>query len=196
MAVFCLSYQKYDSGCLQGFFSSFWLMTADVDNFKKLFLFFNSSHIFGCYLEVLWSGRIASNNIWIPFSFLIPVSFSCILKESTYNDNLCFHRSYIGFHSVQKYHYLRTDSHFQSVWHQALLQQILFWGKKSRGAAPHFLLLSSSFCRVAGPPCLTFKLAYFPGNISKKPIHAKNPIILTRILYLDWKEVEIVSKDY
>lgn len=93
--------------------------------------FFNSSHTFGCHLEVLGSGRIASNNICIPFPFLISVSFSCILKESTYNANPCLLRSYIGSQcwkiSVLAYRQSLPTNMTPS---SSLLQQILFWGKK------------------------------------------------------------------
>lgn len=118
MAVFSLSYQKYDSRFFLPF-SSWLLMLTTSKGFWFCF-FFNSSHTFGCHLEVLGSGRIISHNIWIPFPFLISVSFSCILKESTHNDNPPFLRSYISCHSVQRYQCFLIDSHFQPVWHKAL----------------------------------------------------------------------------
>lgn len=128
-------------------------------------IFFSSSHTFGCHLEVLGSGRIAFNNIWIPFPFLTSVSFSCIL-ESTYDINPCFLRSYVGSHSVQRYQHLLIDNRFQPVWYQALhcCNRFYFGGRRGKQRSSStfsVVLLSSSFCRVAGAPCLTFKLCVF-----------------------------------
>lgn len=159
-------------------------------------IFKNSSNTFGCYVGMLGSAKIASNKIWLQFPFLISVSFSCLLKESTYNDVPCFLRSFVGSYSVQSYQYLLTVS-FQPVWHQVLrcCNKFCFGGSKE--AAPHFLLSCHLhlFVGLLEFPDRLSSCECFLDSISKKPIHANPSIILIRIFWLDWVEIGIISKD-
>lgn len=159
-------------------YKDFFFLVADdcwCWQFQKAFSFFSSSHIFGCYLEVLGSGRIASNNIWIPFSF----SFQSTLAVSWRSLHIMIIPVFREvtlvlrvFKSISICSQTVTSNQYD-IKHYC--NRFYFGGRRAEEQLHIFCCRLHLFVGLLELHAWLSSSAYFLGNISKKPIHAKKP---------------------